>query len=330
MLVDPAIDRSALASALTRGWGVDPTTFTFVPGYDDGAATYRVDAPGGPHFAKIHLHRRPDPALELPAFLAEAGVPGILAAMRSRASALWEPFGDDGAIVLYPFVDGRDAVSATMTAGQWRTFGSTLRAVHDLPIPRSLSDRLRVDDFDLPAAPAVGRALERARRSMPDASPAHRLAALLRARSREIEAMLTRAATLGATLRGRTRVRVLCHGDIHAANILVIADRGIVLADWDEALIAPRERDLLFVVGSRIARTVQPHEERWFFEGYGPVDIDREALVFYRYERVLEDLAAIGVSVFESHVSDVSRGMEVDLAVSFFEPGGIIETVEAV
>jgi spectinomycin phosphotransferase len=37
---------------------------------------------------------------------------------------------------------------------------------------------------------------------------------------------------------------VLTHGEPHAANT-INTGRGIVLIDWDTALVAPRERDLL-------------------------------------------------------------------------------------
>jgi spectinomycin phosphotransferase len=152
----------------------------------------------------------------------------------------------------------------------------------------------------------------------------------LRDRGEPILAMVERAEGLGARLATRRFQRVLCHADIHAANLLVADDGRIFLVDWDGPMVAPRERDLLFVIGSRIARDVEPHEEPWFFEGYGEVPVDPEAIVYYRYERILEDIGEISRSVFEGGSSEESRASEVDLAESFFGPGGIVETVERV
>jgi spectinomycin phosphotransferase len=145
-----------------------------------------------------------------------------------------------------------------------------------------------------------------------------------------IEAMLTRATALGEDLRGRPLDHVLCHSDIHAANILVTDEGGIVLVDWDGPKLAPRERDLLFVIGSRIARTVTAQEEAWFFEAYGEVAVDPEAIVYYRYERILEDIAETGRSVFDGEASETSRATEVTLAATWFDASGDIATAEIV
>jgi spectinomycin phosphotransferase len=85
------------------------------------------------------------------------------------------------------------------------------------------------------------------------------------------------------------------------------------------------------VVGSRIARAVEPREEAPFFAGYGPAEVDPEALVSYRYERLVEDLGEFGRGVFlEPRLGEPARAAAAELAMGVFAPGGTIELAETV
>ena len=330
MLEDPGFDEEELSAALRTAWAVAASRFGFVPGYDMHAATYVVETDADRLFLKVHVRRPPDAPLAVPSALLASGVPNVLAPIRTLTSGLSHATGDGRSLVLYPFVAGRNAMVAGMTADQWRVFGTTLRAVHDSEVAEHFMGRLPVEGFGLVAADAVRSALARAERPAGESQAAERLAAFLRDRTERIGALVERAEGLGARLATRRFERVLCHADIHAANLLVADDGRIFLVDWDGPMLAPRERDLLFVIGSRIARDVKPYEETWFFDGYGEVPVDPDSIVYYRYERVLEDIGEIGRSVFEGGSSEASRASEVDLIERFFSPGGILETIEHV
>ena len=271
MREDPGLDAAAIAACLHDHYGIEAAVVSYLPiGYDLNAAVYEVQAAdGASYFVKVRFGSVFEPGLEVPRALIDRGVPNILAPVRSRTSALWRPLdGYPGyTVVVYPFIRGENAMNAGMAEGQWRQFGAALRAVHDSGLEEAFRDRLRVEDFALPSAARVRRMLIVAETKAFASPAAARFAAFWREQAGRIEAMLARAEGLGWGLRTKSFDLVLCHADIHAANILVGDDGGVTLIDWDGPMLAPRERDLLFVVGSVIARAVEPREEAWFFDG---------------------------------------------------------------
>jgi spectinomycin phosphotransferase len=335
MREDPGLEAAAIAASLAEHYGIDAASVTYLPiGYDLNAAVYEVRAAGGAsYFLKVRFGPVFEPGLDVPRALIEHGVPNILAPLRARAGVLWQPLdgSSDSTVVVYPFIRGENAMTVGMSAAQWREFGATLRTVHESGLGEAFRERLRVEDFALPSAALVRRMLAVAEKQAFESPAANRFAAFWREQAARIEAMLARAEALGRSLQAKTFDLVLCHADIHAANILAGDDGGITLIDWDGPMLAPRERDLLFVVGSVIARTVTPEEEGWFFAGYGPVEINADALVYYRYERIIEDIGEMGRSVFlDPERGEATRQEEVDLAMSFFAPGGDIDRAETV
>ena len=328
---DPGLDLGAIAACLAANYGVCVASMAYLPiGYDYAAFVYRVVAEDGAvWFLKIRSGPVFEPGLAVPAALTEAGVPNVLAPLRTRAGDLWCRLGDFAAI-LYPFVPGENAMDAGLDDGQWRTFGATLRAVHDSGLHGRFRDRLAAETFALPSA-AVAREVGAVVEAGGFAGAAARFAAAWRDHAARIEWVLARAGALGRELAARSWDPVLCHADIHAANLLVGADGRIYLVDWDGPKIAPRERDLLFVVGSTIARVVEPREEALFFAGYGPVAVDPVCLAFYRYERVIEDIGEFGKTILlDPTLSEDARAAAAELAIGNLAPGGPIEAAETV
>jgi spectinomycin phosphotransferase len=91
---------------------------------------------------------------------------------------------------------------------------------------------------------------------------------------------------------------VLCHADIHTANLLLSDDGKIYIVDWDETLLAPKERDLLFIIGSIFNDRSDGKWEQLFFEGYGETKVDSLAMAYYRYDWCVEDIGEFAKDVF--------------------------------
>jgi spectinomycin phosphotransferase len=124
-------------------------------------------------------------------------------------------------------------------------------------------------------------------------------------------------------LMGRPVDFVLCHADIHTANILVDGDK-LFIVDWDQPILAPKERDLMFVVGGGEIRS---REEELFFEGYGETAVDWLAVAYYRYEWGVQEIGDFGERVFLlAEVSDITREDSVRGFRQLFQPGDVVDT----
>jgi spectinomycin phosphotransferase len=335
MREDRGLSESAIADCLAAHYGLAVDAVTFLPiGNDFQAAVYRVVATdGAAYFLKIRFGPIFEPGLLVPRALVDLGISNVLAPLRTTTEGLWCALDEHAGatVVLYPFIPGQNAKLAGLSDGQWRAFGATLRAVHESGLEARFRGQLRGEDFSLPAAAVVGRQLADLDDATFASPAAARFAQFWRDHVARIDSLLARTEELGARLRGKRFDHVLCHADIHAANILVAEDGRIWLVDWDGPLLAPPERDLLFVVGSRIGRHVTPREENLFFAGYGPAEIDAEALIYYRYERRIEDLGETAERVFrDPHLGERAREEQAAATMAFFAAGGDLDVAETV
>ncbi len=326
MLTPPAISAGTIMSCLRDAYGLRMRQATFLPiGADVNAAVYRVEADDGAlYFLKLKRGDFDDVVVAVPAFLHARGILPVMAPIATASRQLWAS-GHGYAWVLYPFFEGANGFEMPLSEAQWVALGETLRAVHAAALPPELSQRLPREDYAPRWRDAVTGFDQQVEPHDFDDAIAGRLAAFWITKRAEIRAMVARADTLGRALQQRERPFVLCHSDVHGGNVLLSENGELAIVDWDEPILAPRERDLMFVGGGIGAVWDGAHEAALFYRGYGPVEIDQFALAYYRYERIVADLAAYGLQIFgvQGSVEDREHGLRA--LMSQFRPNGVVD-----
>lgn len=326
MLDPPDISEQTLRDALAAEYGLDDARPTFLPlGNDSEAWVYRVDTPGAPYFLKLRRALTSEVGLAVPHLLRQRGIAQVVAPIPARSGALWAA-ADGWTLVLAPFISGRTAASVGLSDAQWAELGALMRAVHATPLPPELERTLPRETFapewrdDTEALRA--RALSGGHDDPLDAEAAE----FWRASAAAIDAVIERADTLGPRLRDSHPPHVLCHADCHTYNVLVTDAGELLLVDWDEVTVAPRERDLFFFAGGISEQLVSPRAEAAFFSAYGEGTVDPVALAYYRATWAVQDITDFAARVFGMRdVGAETRREALGALRGLFLPGEIVD-----
>jgi spectinomycin phosphotransferase len=299
MLEEPDVPDETLRACLRDHYGLHVTEIAFLPiGNDVDTAVYRVIADGAtPYFLKLRSWLRSGrfdaTAVTIPRFLHDQGIAEVIAPITTRDGQLWARL-DAFAVILFPFITGHNGFAAPLSDRQWIALGVALRRLHTTRVPPTLNASLPQEAYAPHWRDRV-KVLQARVDEEAFAEPiAAQMAAFLHDKREEISHMVARADTLGDALRARPPEAVLCHADIHAANVLIGADDALYIVDWDTLIFAPKERDLIFIGGGIGGAWNSAREEALFYRGYGQTEINPLALAYYRYERIIEDVAEYG------------------------------------
>jgi len=316
-----------LRDALATDYELAATDITFLPvGHDAHAWAFRADTRGdASYFLKVRHRITNEAGLVIPHFLREGGVARVVAPLASKRGTLWATPGDY-ALAVYQFISGATGLTAGMSDRQWIEYGATLRAIHEVVPSSAVRALLRRENF-VPDGAAAIRTLDEHVSSGTLNDPGRALIAEFWLERRDlIRNLVARAEELGRRLADSQPALVLCHADIHTNNVLLDGDDRIWIVDWDETMLAPRERDLMFVIGGIAREFVSPPQEELFFVGYGTVSVDQVALAYYRYAWTTSDIGAYGAEVFQrDDLGPLDRVEAVERFQSLFAPGGIVD-----
>ena len=292
-------------------------------GADTAAELWRAVAPDGAAYA-VKLSGGGTPAGDVvTSHLAAKGIDGVLAPLRTRAGRLAaDHLGRRLSVT--PWATAERALDVELTPGHWRAFGKLLRATHRTDVTGDLAAALPWDDLTHHAIAEQVRATI-TRLAVP---PADETADAVRhawwEATDRIAALTHHASLLSGALRPIIHEHVVCHGDPHVGNVLVGGDENVWLVDWDDAVLAPRERDLMFVLGGVLAFAPVGDDDRTaFFAGYGDATTDPRLVAYYLCTRALDDLS--GWAAQAADPQDADRGRALDIVRGILSPTGLVD-----
>lgn len=327
MLEKPDISDEQLLVRLRADYGLAITDLTFLPlGFDLNAAVFRaVAGDAAAYFVKLRRGVFDPNSVVLPRFLSDRGIRQIIAPIPTRSGRLWSR-ASGFELIVYPFVEGRTGREVRLSERQWIDFGVALKRLHTAPIPAAITQSLPQWTYASKWRDSVKTFVAKVRDETFVEPIAVRLADLLRARRDEILDLVERADALAGTVQRRAPARVVCHSDVHGSNLLIGADDALYIVDWDNPILAPKERDLMFAGGGQgFVGYSAEEEEALFYRGYGRTTVDTDALTYSRFERIIEDIALACDQLLSSAAGGADRELTLHYLDANFLPNGTID-----
>ena len=311
-------------------------------GADRYAALWRgTGADGRPYAVKLSAGGSPA-GLAVSAHLARHGAAGVAAPLPATDGRAWSE-RDGRRLSVVPWVSDRQAIGA-MTAGHWAGFGALLARVHTTPVTGELAGLLPPETYThdraatavatvhrvlglggRPGSPVASRAGPGGRVDGLDAV-GREVAEVWAGGCDAVDTLLARADELGPVLRVRDTRPVVCHGDPHLGNVLLGEAGRLWLIDWDDAVLAPPELDLMLLLGGMGEfGPVTADDTARLLDGYGPADLDPDLVAYFRCRRALEDASDWAVQALEADRRGVAeRADALDIVRSVLGPDGMV------
>ncbi len=321
MIEKPEIKEEKIIDVLKENYSIQARQLEFLPiGNDASSFAYRVeDEYGDSYFLKLKT-KLPNPAgLFVPRFLKDNGFQQVVAPLSAKTQNL---FGgvDEFFIILYPFIRGNEAMQVGMTDAQWTEFGSTLKRIHETGLPLDISQHVKLETFVPQWSRYTQELNDQIKKRNYDDPCQKDLAAFWKENNKTIQTLVDRTEMIGQRLQETDLKFVLCHADIHTANIIITREQEMFIVDWDDTLLAPKERDLMFVLGAGT------RPEQSFFNAYGNVKINQLALAYYRYEWCVQEIGDFGKRVFcAKDIAEDTKQNALEGFIKLFSHGDVIE-----
>lgn len=320
-----------IIDCLKTYYGIQVVKLTVLPlGADMNASVYKAETQEyAPYFVKLKHGHFDDLSIAVMELLHHAKIQQIISPIKTIHGQSTQRI-NDFTLIVYPFIEGQDGFSRSLTDEQWLILGNTLRQIHEIDVPSPLQHRIRRETYSPKWREALRSIYPHLNVEATGDEIAIKLMIFMKEHLEAIQRLVDRAEQLAKKLDNEPLKFVLCHSDLHGGNILIDKMNNFYIVDWDEPIMAPKERDLMFVGGGVCNVWNKPFEEELFYKGYGKTEVNRTILAYYRHERIVEDIAEYSQSLLFTTVKDGEVKTEERLEmykhfIAMFEPQGVVD-----
>ena len=326
MLTQPSINTQEIISSVQQAYHLTVNSLQFLPlGADFHTAVYKIETTDRTHyFLKLRSDNFIEASATIPKHLNKLGVQQILSPIETNSGNLWISLHNYKAL-LYPYIDGANGVERKLSKQQWIELGSTIKKLHTIDIPNELKKSLPQEEYSLNSCQIVEKFLQQIDNEHFDDQISHEMAQFLQTKKTTILLLIEQTRTLQNSLLKSPPPLTICHADLHGWNMLIDQENNLHVIDWDTLILAPKERDLMFIGASISDSGRSPdEEERLFYQGYKSTDINKDLLYYYRSARIIQDIAEYCEQIFLSSNGGDDRAQSYKYLQSNFLPGGTV------
>ncbi len=318
MITQPDFDEVQLKTRIEEEYGFAILELKAVP-WGETSWGYAVEELGGQkYFAKVF----PAPGISEESLrltdrlYSECHLENIVHPIRTRDKGLRTSFGGHS-LVLFNHVEGGNQRDHKLTVDEFRVLGRVLAKLHNAT--SCVSDYPVKERYETPFVKAYERILKEISKDPGKGSePQKELKKLLSPHLARLEREVYTLENDRLKAQAVKPKFVICHGDLTPSNILVTPGHDIYLADWDAPLLAPKERDLVFLTGPKMMFVMQ---------GYRTIldqgDVDEKVIAYYQHWRNVRDIAAYGERILHSRQDEDQSWHDLDELVLLLGEMGI-------
>ena len=252
-------------------------------GADKNTFVYTIESKNCKYFLKLRIGDFNESSIVLPYVLSQNIGEHIIEPIKTIDDQLYYRI-KNCVFILYPFINGKSGFEKDLSREQWLKFGKFMNKMHTIQLQNY--HNIQYEKWNTKWSVKLRKYLDNVYEIEKIDKYVKQFVTFIDSKRAIINEILIKTEELNIKVKNYENNYCLCHGDIHAGNIFIAEDNNFYIVDWDTLIMAPKERDLMFIGGGIGNKWNNKIENEYFYKGYGKRDdINKTIMVYYRNTR---------------------------------------------